>query len=175
MQIFKFLHYGYHVCEVSADGDVLTFKAPELELVMGYLAARAVAERVEVKRDELRVSPPLPEIATTLKAICDSDTSSVLLDVKDSLLHMGWLVEGVRDISRIRKSRRIGITGLAVVEYDKTARKLSVFTTQTCLAETLRQLGFEVSASRYFIEATRHVPTLVEALEIDETISQASC
>jgi hypothetical protein len=163
------------VCEVSAEGDVLIFRAPELELVMGYLAAKAVAERVEVKRDELRVSPPLPEIAATLKALCDSDASSVLLDVKDSLLHMGWLVEGVRDIARIRKSRRINVTGFAVVEYDKTARKLSVFTTQTCLTETLRRMGFEVSASKYFIEATRHVPTLAEALEIDEAISQASC
>jgi hypothetical protein len=163
------------VCEVSAEGDVLIFRAPELELVMGYLAARAVAERVEVKRDELRMSPPLPEVAATLKALCDSDPSSVLLDVKDSLLHMGWLVEGVRDIARIRKSRRINVTGFAVVEYDKTARKLNVFTTQTCLTETLRLMGFEVSASKYFIEATRRVPTLAEALEIDEAISQASC
>jgi hypothetical protein len=123
------------VCEISAEGDVLVFRAPELELAMGYLTTKAVAERVEVRRDELRVSPALPEIAAALKTLCDSEASSVLLDIKDSLLHMGWLVEGVRDITKIRKSRRTGVAGFTVVEYDKTARRLSIFTTQTCLAE----------------------------------------
>ncbi|MCC6032046.1 MAG: hypothetical protein LM566_03910 [Pyrobaculum sp.] len=163
------------MCEVSAEGDVLVFRAPELELAMSYLTTRAVAERVEVRRDELRVSPALPEIAAALKTLCDSEASSVLLDIKDSLLHMGWLVEGVRDITKIRKSRRTGVAGFTVVEYDKTVRRLSIFTTQTCLAEALKQLGFEMFTAKHFIEATRHVPTLAEALEIEEAISQASC
>jgi len=160
------------VCEVSTEDDVLVFRAPELELTMGYLAARAVAERVELKGGELRVAPALPEIASVLKALCASDPSTVLIDIKDSLLHMGWLVEGFRDITRIRKSRRVGVDGFAVVEYDKTARKMSIFTTQTCLAETLRQLGFDVTTAKNFVEATRRVATLAEVLELEEAVSQ---
>jgi hypothetical protein len=163
------------VCEISAEGDVLVFRAPELELAMGYLTTRAVAERVEVRRDELRVSPALPEIAAALKTLCDSEASSVLLDIKDSLLHMGWLVEGAKDVTKMRKSRRAGVGAFTVVEYDKTARKMTVFTTQTCLAEALKQLGFEVASAKNFLEATRRVSTLVEALELEEEVSQASC
>ena len=163
------------MCEVFTQGDVLVFRAPELELAMGYLAARAVAERTELSDGELRVSPALPEVATTLKAICDSDTSSVLLDIKDSLLHMGWLVEGTKDVTRMRRSRRAGVGGFTVVEYDKTARKMTVFTTQTCLAEALKRLGFDVAATKNFLEAARRVSTLTEALELEEAISQASC
>jgi hypothetical protein len=163
------------VCEVFTQGDALVFRAPELELAMGYLAVRAVAERVELGNGELKLSPALPEVAAALKALCDSDASSVLLDIKDSLLHMGWLVEGAKDVTKMRKSRRAGVGGFTVVEYDKTARKMTVFTTQTCLAEALKQLGFEVASAKNFLEATRRVSTLVEALKLEEEVSQASC
>jgi hypothetical protein len=36
-------------------------------------------------------------------------------------------------------------------------------------------LGFEVASAKNFLEATRRVSTLVEALELEEEVSQASC
>ncbi|ACB40854.1 hypothetical protein [Pyrobaculum neutrophilum] len=163
------------MCEVTAEGDALVFSAPELELAMAYLAVRTLAERVEFSGGSLRVSPALPEVESSLKSLCNADVSTVLLDLKESLLHLGWLVEGTRDISRIRRSWRVGTAGFLTVEYDKGARTLSVATTQICMAEVLQRMGFKVAASRYLVEAARQVSSLAEALDLGEALSQASC
>jgi len=54
-------------------------------------------------------------------------------------------------------------------------RTASVVTTQLCLAGELQRLGFEVSASKYLLEARRHVNSLVEAIELEEELSKLTC
>jgi len=163
------------VCEVAAVEDRLVFSGPELETVMAYLTVRNVAEKVEVRDGALHITPQLPELANALKALCNSDVSSLLLDVKESLLHMGWLVEGGKDVVKIRRSRRAGVSGFITFEYDKLSRTASVLTTQLCLSGELQRLGFEVFASKYLLEARRHVNSLVEAIELEEALSKLTC
>ncbi|ABL87904.1 conserved hypothetical protein [Pyrobaculum islandicum DSM 4184] len=163
------------MCEVVTEGDVIVFSAPETELTMAYLTVRTLAEHIEFVNGTLRISPALPEIETSLKSLCTTETSTVLLDLKESLLHLGWLVEGGRDVVKIRRSWRAGVSGFLVVEYDKAARALTIVTTQICLAETLRQLGFKVSTAKYLVEAVRYVSTVAEAIELGESLSQTIC
>ncbi|MEM0277024.1 hypothetical protein [Pyrobaculum sp.] len=163
------------VCEVSTIGDAVVFTAPELELAMAYLLVKPLAETVEVREGHLRATPAVPEIVHSLQELCKADVSAILLDIKESLLHMGWLVEGTKDVVKMRKSRRAGVAGFITVEYDKAARTMSITATQRCLTDFLKGLGFNVSDSRYFLEATRRVSSLVEALELEERISQALC
>ena len=163
------------MCEVSTSDDSVLFTGPELELTMAYLTVKPLAERVEIGTETLRASPAPPEVVNALQALCRADVSSLLLDVKESLLHLGWLVEGSRDVVRIRKSRRAGVSGFTTIEYEKSTRKMTVVTTQKCLADFLKQIGFEVVESRYLVEGRRHVSTLAEAVEIEERLSQATC
>ncbi|MFN3803779.1 MAG: hypothetical protein ACK4SY_01840 [Pyrobaculum sp.] len=160
------------MCEVTSAGDTLVFSSPELELALAYLTARNMAEKIELREGALYISPALPELAESLKVLCVSDVSTLLLDVKEALLHLGWLVDGVKDVKKIRKSRRVGVSDLVVVEYDKLERKLSVFTTRRCLAQFLKQEAFEVSEFRHMLEAWKKASSLVEAIELGERVLQ---
>lgn len=159
------------MCEVEVFGDEVSFKGPELEVTMAYLSVREVADRVTLEEGGLRASPALPELVATLKSLCEMDVSSLLLDVKESLLHMGWLVEGQRDVVRIRKSKRLGVSGFVAVEYDKVARRMSVVTTEKCVADLLAQRGFQVRTSKYLVEAEGRVATIPEALRLEEELT----
>ncbi|MFN7105895.1 MAG: hypothetical protein ACK4M3_04865 [Pyrobaculum sp.] len=161
------------MCEVSSVGDTLIFSSPELELALAYLIARNMAEKIELREGALYISPALPELAESLKSLCVSDVSTLLLDVKEALIHLGWLVDGVKDIKKIRKSRRIDVSDFVVVEYDKSERKLSIFTNRRCLAQFLKQEAFEVSEYRHMFEAWKKASSLVEAIEAGERVLQA--
>ncbi|RFA97673.1 hypothetical protein [Pyrobaculum aerophilum] len=163
------------MCEVTTSGDAVIFTGPELERTMAYLIAKPLTERIEIEGEALRITPALPEVVGSLQALCKSDVSTLLLDIKESLLHLGWLVEGRKDVVRIRKSRRAGTSGFTSVEYEKSSRRMTVVTTQKCLANSLRRLGFEVVETKYLVEAAKQVSTLVEAIELEEAISQEVC
>lgn len=163
------------MCEVASSGDVLIFRGPELETVMAFLTAKNLAERVELREDGLIISPAIPEVEAALSAICNLEVSTLLLDVKESLVHMGWLVDGERDVVRVRKSRRFGVSGFITVEYDKNMRKMTVVTTGVCLADTLRNLGFAITNAKYLLEAERRVENIAQVLELEERLSLSTC
>ncbi|MEM0478853.1 MAG: hypothetical protein QXS16_00865 [Pyrobaculum sp.] len=163
------------MCEVVVQDEVVIFTAPEFELLMGYITTRPIVEKIEIVDGVLKISPPHVEIVHTLESICKSDVSSLLLDIKLSLLHLGWLVDGDKDIVKIRKSRLKGVGGFVTIEYDKIERKMTIVTTEICLYNILQAQGFKIYKSKYFIEAVKYVPTLIEALEIEETLSQTVC
>ncbi len=156
-----------HMCEVTATGDTVVFSAPPLELSVAYLTARNVAE-VKLADGTLYITPAVGGLVDTLKAICNSEVSTLLLDLKESLLHLGWLVDGGRDVVRIRKSMRIN-TDLVVVEYEKAEKKLSLFTTRLCLADFLQRESFQTYIHKYMLEAWKKA-SLLEAVEFAERL-----
>lgn len=163
------------MCEVKVVDDEVVFTAPELELVMGYFSTKPIAEKVEYREGSLRISPAHLEVVQTLEHMCKSDVSALLLDIKESLLHLGWLVEGSRDVVKIRKSRRKGVSGFLTVEYDKSERKISIVTTERCLEQALENLGFKVVKTKYLLEAAKQPATLIETLEVEEKLTQEVC
>lgn len=156
------------MCEIAIVEDTIVFSAPPLELSVAYLTTRNIAE-VKLRDEILYITPPVAELVNTLKAICNSDVSTLLLDLKESLLHLGWLVEGRRDVVKIRKSIRVD-TGFVIVEYKKTEKILSILTTRFCLADFLQKESFQVNSHKYVLEAWKKTHSLPEAIEFVEKL-----
>lgn len=163
------------MCGAAVDGDILAFEGPELETLMMYLAARNVAEEVRLSEGRLLVRPALPDLAEAAREICSTDVSSLLLDIKEALLHMGWVVEGWRDVVAIRRSIRRGPTGFLSFEYSRPSREARALTSLACLAQALDAMGFRLERHGRLLEARARLPTAVHALEAYERLASTPC
>jgi hypothetical protein len=161
------------MCEVLASGDSLIFKAPEIEAAFAYLSVRDLAERVEWEGGSLHIAPAHSEVEMLLRSICSADVTSLLLDLKESLLHMGWLVAGRGGVARLRRSWRLRSGGFVTVEYDSHARQVTVSTTDGCIVSALERLGFAALRRGRIADASRRVSSLVEVLELGDSILRA--
>lgn len=163
------------MCGAAVDGDFLVFEGPELEALMMYLAARNVAEEVQLSEGKIRMRPALPDLAEAAREICSAEVSSLLFDIKEALLHMGWLVDGWRDIVAIRKSERRGATGFIAFEYSRLAREAKVITNMQCVAQALEEMGLRTEGHGRLLEAHGHLPTVIHALEVYEGLASVTC
>ncbi|AEA13268.1 hypothetical protein TUZN_1808 [Thermoproteus uzoniensis 768-20] len=156
------------MCLAYRDGDALVFEAPELERVVAYLSLRSLAEKVEEEGERIRATPYIDGVEESLRSLCATMPSDLRLDLLYALASDGWIVD--RDLSRMRKSVSSGAR-VTVVECDCVNRRLQLFSTADC-RDYLKQLGFSVRAVGMGIEAERGFKTLIEALDISDSVLQ---